>query len=73
MALVVTKGGGSGYLVLAAAVLLVLAVVPITGIGGGNYWILRETYSLGGRQGVNKSFFEKYTFLDVDLMTTLIL
>jgi hypothetical protein len=28
---------------------------------------------LGGRQGVNKSCFEKCTFLDVALMTTLIL
>jgi hypothetical protein len=59
-------------LVLAVEMLLVFAAF-FTGIGGGNYRILKETYSLGGRQGVNKSFFEKYTFLDVDLMTTLIL
>ena len=33
-AVVVAKGGGSGYLVLAAEILLVLAAGNITGIGG---------------------------------------
>ena len=42
-AVVVTKGGGTGYLVLAAEILLILAAVNITGISGGKYyWYLRR-------------------------------
>ena len=43
-AVVVTKGGGSGYLVLATGILLeLLAAGSITCIGGGNhYWYWRR-------------------------------